>query len=243
MARDFDREFQDSDVRSYAYDFDYLMHGYLMREFSTHLSGSRALELGCYKGEFTAAILQRFSDVTVVEGSAELIAMARARVEGAATFILSAFEQVDLPEACYDAIFLIHTLEHLDEPGEVLRAIKKWLAPAGRLFVAVPNANAISRQIAVKMGLVDYNSAVTRGERDHGHRRTYSLDTLEFVMRKNGLRIVQSGGVFLKPFANFQLDRMLQHGIIDNAYLEACLILGRKYPDFCASVFAVCAPD
>ena len=111
--RNFDCEFQDSDARRYAYYFDYLMQGYLMREFSAHLSGSRALELGCYKGEFTAAILQRFSDVTVVEGSAELITTAKARVEGAATFILATFERVDLPKGYYDAVFLIHTLEHL----------------------------------------------------------------------------------------------------------------------------------
>lgn len=241
--RNFDCEFQDSDARRYAYDFDYLMHGYLMREFSAHLSGSRALELGCYKGEFTAAILQRFSDVTVVEGSAELITTAKARVESAATFILATFERVDLPKGYYDAVFLIHTLEHLDEPSVVLRAIKEWLSPSGRLFVAVPNANAISRQIAVKMGVVDYNAAVTQGERDHGHRRTYTLDTLEFEMRQSGFRIVESGGVFFKPFANFQLDRMIEHGIIDNAYLEACFALGRKYPDFCASSFAVCSRD
>jgi 2-polyprenyl-3-methyl-5-hydroxy-6-metoxy-1,4-benzoquinol methylase len=241
--RNLDDEFQDTDKRSYAYHFDYLMHGYLMREFSTHITGGTALELGCYKGEFTAAILQRFRDVTVVEGSAELIAMAQARVDSAAIFILSTFEQVDLPESYYDAVFLVHTLEHLDEPGMVLRAIKKWLSPSGMLFVAVPNANAISRQIAVQMGLVDYNAAVTLGERDHGHRRTYTLDTLEFEMRNSGLRIVQSGGVFFKPFANFQLDGMLQHGIIDTAYLEACFALGRKYPDFCASVFAVCSRD
>jgi len=243
MVRNLDSEFQDSDVRSYAYDFDYRMHGYLMREFSAHLSGDRALELGCYKGEFTATILQRFSDVTVVEGSAELITIAEARVDGAANFILSTFEQVNLPEACYDAVFLIHTLEHLDEPGVVLQAIRKWLSPTGRLLVAVPNANAISRQLAVKMGLVDYNAAVTQGEYEHGHRRTYTLDTLEFEMRKNGLWIVQSGGVFFKPFANFQFDRMLQHGIIDKDYLEACFALGKKYPDFCASVFAVCSRD
>ena len=239
--RNFDREFQDSDTRRYAYNFDYLMHGYLMREFAAHLSGGRALELGCYKGEFTAAMLQHFSDVTVVEASAELISTAKARVGGAAAFFHATFERVELPDNYYDAVFLIHTLEHMDKPAVVLRAIRKWLSPSGRLFLAVPNANAISRQIAVKMGMVDYNAAVTQGERDHGHRRTYAMDVLEFEVRRSGFEIVESGGVFFKTFANFQLDRMLQYGIVDDAYLEACFLLGRKYPDFCASIYMVCS--
>jgi 2-polyprenyl-3-methyl-5-hydroxy-6-metoxy-1,4-benzoquinol methylase len=238
--RNYDCEFQDSEGRKYAYDFDYLMHGYLMRTFAPHLSGSKALELGCYKGEFTAAILQRFDHVTVVEGSAELANEARARVGGRVNFMCSTFEQVELPENTYDAVFLIHTLEHLDNPVAVLNRIKQWLAPTGKLFVAVPNANAISRQIAVKMGTVDYNNAITQGEYDHGHRKTYTLDALEFEVRKSGLQIMESGGVFFKPFANFQFDRMLKHDVVNEAYMEGCFQLGKKYPDFCASIYTVC---
>ena len=123
----------------------------------------------------------------------------------------------------------------------MLKGIKKWLSPQGRLFIAVPNANAISRQIAVKMGIVDYNSVVTKDEYMHGHRKTYTLDTLEFDIKQSGLNIVDSGAIFFKPFANFQFDSMIEHKIIDDAYLEGCFQLGKKYPDFCASVYAVCS--
>lgn len=241
--RDYNREFQDSDTRKYAYDFDYLMHGYLMREFAPGFSGGRALELGCYKGEFTAAILQHFNDVTVVEGASDLIAAASERVQGKARFVHSTFESVDLPEKGFDAVFLIHTLEHLDNPRFVLNRIAKWLLPSGKLFLAVPNANAISRQIAVKMGKVPFNSAVTEGESTHGHRTTYTLDMLEYEVKQSNLNVVASGGVFFKPFANFQFDRMIESGAIDSEYLEGCFLLGKKYPDFCASIYAVCTPN
>jgi len=239
--RNYDKEFADAGSRRYAYDFDYLMHAYMMRTFAPHLVDGSALELGCYKGEFTCLLQQRFNEITVVEASEALINEAKLRVNGEVLFLHSTFEQVELRQGAFDSAFLIHTLEHLDNPVEVLQRIRSWLSPAGRLFVAVPNANAISRQLAVKMGLVDYNAAVTKGEYDHGHRDTYALDTLEYVLRQSGLQIVESGGVFLKPFANFQFDLMINHQIIDEAYLEACFALGKKYPDFCASIYAVCA--
>jgi 2-polyprenyl-3-methyl-5-hydroxy-6-metoxy-1,4-benzoquinol methylase len=67
-------------------------------------------------------------------------------------------------DAQFDAVFAIHVLEHLDDPVAVLKRCREWLAPEGRLFLAVPNAYAASRQIACGMGFVPYPLAVTRAE-------------------------------------------------------------------------------
>jgi 2-polyprenyl-3-methyl-5-hydroxy-6-metoxy-1,4-benzoquinol methylase len=238
--RNYNLEYLDNHERNYAYSFDYLMHDYFMRVFNPFFSGKTALELGCFEGEFTKKILSSFENVTVIEASSELTDKAKARLENRARFILSTFENTDMGNENFDAIFLLHTLEHLDDQQNVLRRIKEWLAPDGKLFIAVPNANAISRQIAVKMELINYNTAVTEGENKHGHRRTYTLDTLEHEIKQSGFNIIDSGGVFFKPFANFQFDLMIQNGIIEDAYLEGCFQLGKKYPDFCASIYSVC---
>jgi 2-polyprenyl-3-methyl-5-hydroxy-6-metoxy-1,4-benzoquinol methylase len=238
-ARDLNREYQDNEERKYAYDFDYLMHHYMMQTFAPFLPTGRALEMGCYKGEFTRRLSQHFSDVTVVEGSSDLLEEARKNVGTNVRFLHGQFENIILDEQ-FDAIFLVHTLEHLDEPVAVLKRINRWLSPLGKLFLAVPNANAPSRQIAVRMGLIAHNAAVTEGEAAHGHCRTYSLDTLERDALRAGLAVRHRGGVFFKPFANFQFDRLMQSGIIDQAYLDGCYRLGMVYPDLCASIYLLC---
>ncbi|MEJ0004539.1 MAG: hypothetical protein WDN30_15075 [Pararobbsia sp.] len=91
-----------------------------------------------------------------------------------------------------------------------MKRISGWLSARGRLFVAVPNARAASRQIAVNMGLISHHSAVTAAEAAHGHRVTYSMDTLSRELNEAGLRRVTDGGVFFKGLANFQLDRALE---------------------------------
>ena len=114
------------------------------------------------------------------------------------------------------------------------------LTDTGRLFLVCPNANAPSRQIAVKMGLITHNAAITPAEAEHGHRCTYSLDTLERDAVVAGLNVVHRSGIFFKALANFQWDRLLQTDIISKEYLEGCYDLGQVYPDLCASVFLVC---
>jgi 2-polyprenyl-3-methyl-5-hydroxy-6-metoxy-1,4-benzoquinol methylase len=239
QRRDYNFECQDQDNRKYAYDFDYALRNYMMESFRPFLPRGRCLEMGCYKGEFTKLLLANFDDVTVVEAASCLIKEADRNTGGKAKFIHSTFEELKKDEK-FDAIFLMHTLEHLDNPIMILRKINELLSDNGLLFLVVPNANAPSRQIAVKMGLISHNSAVTEGEMKHGHRCTYSLDTLERDACLGGLNIIHRGGVFFKPFANFQFDKLMESGVISKEYLDGCYKLGMQYPDLCASIYLVC---
>lgn len=238
--RDYNKEAQDCAERKYNYDFDRILRGYMVETFRPFCDPKgKALELGCYKGDYTELLAQEFEDLTVVEASDELLDHTRSRVGDSVRFVNSTFEALDLP-AAYSSIFLIHTLEHLDDPAGVLRKIGTWLAPGGRLFVAVPNAMAASRLIAVEMGLIEHAAAVTAGELAQGHRRTYSFDTLARDITASGLRVQTKGGVFFKPLANFQFDKMLEAGLLSREYLDGCFALGLRYPDLSASIYAIC---
>lgn len=239
-VRDLNKEYKDASDRNYAYDFDWVLRKYLLKAIAPHFrSGGRALELGCYKGDMTEQILGYFERLTVVEGASELCELVARRFPGKVDIINATFESARIDRG-FDAVFLIHTLEHLDDPVGTLARIRGWLAPGGRLFVAVPNANALSRQIAVRMGLISHNAAVTPAEKEHGHRITYSMDVFLSHLREAGLKVVQEGGVLVKPLANFQFDKALAAGIVDEKYLDGCFELGKLHPDLCASLFAVC---
>lgn len=239
MARNYQQEAVDSSERLYQYDFDKLLRDYMMRTFAPMLPKGKVLEMGCYIGEFTEILTKHCADLTVIEAAENLIAETKARVSGKVKFIHSTFEDAQL-DGQYDAIFLMHTLEHLDHPVEVLKKVNQWLTNDGTLFLVVPNAFAPSRQIAVKMGLIEHPEAVTKGEREHGHRITYSFETLERDAKAAGLNIADRGGVFFKPFANFQFDKLMKTDIITTEYLDGCYELGKEYPDLCASIYLIC---
>jgi SAM-dependent methyltransferase len=241
VERDYNQEAKDNDERKYTYDFDHsVMHPFMLRSFEPFFVDGEALELGSFEGRFTQRLLPYFSRITCVEASSDAASKARQAIGTGADIIEARFETVELPNT-YANIILTHVLEHLSDPVAVLRRINdEWLSDRGRFFVACPNANAPSRQIAVKMGLISHNSAVTAGEREHGHHVTYSLDTLERDVRAAGLNVVHRSGIFFKALANFQWDRLLQTDIISEEYLEGCYQLGQQYPDLCSSIFLLC---
>lgn len=238
FKRDYNSEYKDNE-RKYAYDFDYTLRDFMMRSFQPFFKEGKALELGCYKGEFTKKIMQYYNDVTVIEASNELVQIAKENTGPAVKFIHSTFEDAHLAEK-YDCIFLMHTLEHLDEPVETLKLINTWLTEKGRLFLVVPNANALSRQIAVHMGLITHNTAILESERQIGHRITYTLDTLYRDALQSGLKIINKGGILVKPLAGSQFDEALKAKVITPEYLEGCYRLGMVYPDLCSSIYLIC---
>jgi len=239
--RDYNVELADLADSKYAYNFDFdVMHPFMLRSFQPFFQPGNCLELGSFKGDFTRLLVPLFDDLTCVEASGQAVESARQRIEGKVTFANARFEEASLPSV-YDNVVLTHVLEHLDDPVAVLKRINsEWLSPTGRLFLVCPNANAPSRQIAVTMGLITHNAAVTREEAVHGHRITYSLDTLERDATAAGLKVIHRSGIFFKALANFQWDMLLKTDIVSRGYLEGCYKLGQRYPDLCSSIFLVC---
>jgi 2-polyprenyl-3-methyl-5-hydroxy-6-metoxy-1,4-benzoquinol methylase len=239
--RDYNLEALDTKEHLYAYNFDFdVMHGFMIRSFEPFLKPGKLLELGSYKGDFTRRLTPYFKDITCVEASSDAIQVAKSRASENIKYINALFEEVSLPNK-YDTVVLTHVLEHIEDPVSVLRRInEEWLENTGRLLLVCPNANAPSRQIAVKMGLISHNTAVTPAEKEHGHQCTYTLDTLERDAKAAGLKIVYRSGIFFKALANFQWDKLLETDIVSQEYLEGCFQLGQTYPDLCGSIFLVC---
>jgi 2-polyprenyl-3-methyl-5-hydroxy-6-metoxy-1,4-benzoquinol methylase len=239
--RDYNLELADLAGSQYAYNFDFdVMHPFMLRSFLPYFRRGNCLELGSFKGDFTRRLLPFFDQLTCVEASDQAIEAARKQLGDKVRFVNARFEIANLAET-YDNIVLTHVLEHIDDPVAILaRVNREWLSPDGRLFLVCPNANAPSRQIAVAMGLITHNAAVTPEEAVHGHRVTYSLDTLERDAVAAGLQVISRSGIFFKALANFQWDMLLKTDIISKEYLEGCYKLGQRYPDLCSSIFLLC---
>ncbi|HEX4709592.1 class I SAM-dependent methyltransferase [Phenylobacterium sp.] len=218
--------------------FDAKMRDYMMRAFEPFFREGPCLQVGCAHGDQTSLLLDRFEDVTVVEGAPEFIEIARARVGGRARFVQGLVEDFETDER-YETILFAHVLEHVVDPVVALRKLRDLLTPAGRLFLVVPNAEAASRRIAVKMSALTHLEALSPDDVAAGHRRVYRLDTLCRDTREAGLNIAHSGGIFFKPLANFQFNQLIGGPLISEAFMEGCYQLGLEHASFCASIYVV----
>ena len=196
-----------------------------------------ALEIGAFEGAMTQLLVKEFGKLEVVE-AAEDLATELSRKFPATKVHYSKIELWET-EARYENVFLVHTLEHIDNRVAALSKVASLLSDSGLVFIAVPNADALSRLIAVEMGILEKKEAISEGERLHGHTITYTLESLKHEVLESGLRIIQSGGVILKALSNGQIDKAMEQGIISGDYLDACDQLSQIYPQFSSSIYVI----
>lgn len=237
--RDLEKEGVAPVGRKYLYNFDVAMYDYIIRTLKPFFREGPALELGCYKGVFTQKLSGLFSDLTAIDGSVE--AVEQTREAAPRVLVKQAMIEKYSSDKKYNNIFLMHTLEHVDDAVVALKNIRTLLSDNGRLFIVVPNANALSRQIAVEMGILAETESVASWERAVGHQRTYISATLFTDISAAGLVEETSGGVFVKPLCNAQFDELGRDDkIVTPAYREACYRLSVRHPHLCASLYSVC---
>jgi 2-polyprenyl-3-methyl-5-hydroxy-6-metoxy-1,4-benzoquinol methylase len=162
-------------------------------------------------------------------------------VKAEVIFNNSLFEEFN-PDNKFDNIFATYVLEHVLDAIGFLKHVRSLLSDHGLLFIVVPNARAMSRQIARHMGLIDDLFALTQNDINHGHRRVYDRISLNKDIDAAGLQQVSQGGLLLKLLADFQMDKMIETGIIAEPQIEGLYKMGLEYPDFAGSLFSVCKP-
>lgn len=216
-----------------------------MREFAFQIikpyleAGKCGLELGCSDGYFTGMLASRLKTLDVVDGSINFIEAARARNLANVRYHHALFEEFT-PSAQYDFVFASYILEHVLDPLSVLGMVRKVLKPGGLLYIVVPNARALSRQLALHMGLYADLKTLTENDLRFGHRRVYDRVHLNRDTEAAGFRTVAQGGIMLKILADFQMDKLINLGILGESQLNGLLKLGFEYPDFSGSLFSVC---
>ncbi len=216
----------------------------VMRTFDPYLSlrqGATGLELGYADGYETALLSGRLGRLDVVEGSETSIKEGESRNFPNVNFIYSLFEEFSPPDGIrYDYVFANFVMEHVIDVDTVLQMIRSILKPDGLFFVTVPNARALSRQLALRMKLLDGLYALTENDIHHGHRRVYDRVLLNNDLDRNGFLTVSEGGIMFKILADFQLDRLIDDRILAEEHIDGLYRLGLEYPEFAGSIFSVC---
>lgn len=237
-----EREFLDKVYHTYTVDHSaqtMAMRRLIIRTFAPYVKGGRGLELGCSDGFMTEMIAAQVEHLDVVDGSEKFLAEARKRNLPNVGFRFALFEEFTAAEK-YDCVFASYILEHVLDPVAVMKMARTVLKPGGLLFVLVPNARALSRQLALHMNLLKGLKELTPNDHNHGHRRVYDRVDLNRDITAAGFENVSQGGVMLKILADFQMDRLIDDGMLKDEQLEGLYRLGLEYPDLCGSLFSVC---
>lgn len=194
------------------------------------------LELGLGHGRTTGLYYKNFDRHVVIDGSPAIIQQFRdTHPEFDRLDIQEAyFENFDTSER-FDVISMGFVLEHVDDPALVLNRFKKFLKPGGYIVITVPNGESLHRRLGNIAGLLPDMMALGAGDLKFGHKRVYSVDTLNALVANCGCFIDQMEGLFLKPLMTSQIEQLN----LSEPLLQAMMTAGRPYPELCAAMLAL----
>ena len=194
--------------------------------------GKTLLEIGPADGAMTELLVKHFSRITLLEPSMRYTTMLKSRFPHAV--ITQGFIESFIPKETYDTIVMAHVLEHVSNPMSALGNLKKAMNKSSRLIIIVPNADSLHRYLGVAMELLPKRTALNAYDKKLGHKRVYTKTLLTEHIHKSGLKIIHTGGIFIKPLSNDQMKSW------DSAIIRGLFSIGRKLPDLCSELYVVC---
>jgi SAM-dependent methyltransferase len=104
-------------------------------------SGDRLLDIGCGDGAFTMILGKNFREAHGIDVQDNYLARFHESIKGNPKFCVSniSASAMTFPDAHFDAIVTIETLEHVPDLSGAAREIVRVLKPGGELLITVPN--------------------------------------------------------------------------------------------------------
>ncbi len=221
------------------------------------LPPGRLLDVGCGDGSITAELCKSYSDVVAIDNHVPSLDQAQLKCPPETHFCACGIDKLeirhlklyeDVEPQPFDAITMTAVLEHLPDPVGSLRHAATLLNKGGKIFVAVPNANAINRHIGLNMGVIDDILDLSKYDTEMGNRRYYTQQTLWNDCEAAGLNIVKTGGIMFKTLSTPQMSFLLALGKWDSgefgwgnkdAFIRGLFEIGKHYPEECNLIYVV----
>jgi len=147
--------------------------------------GSRVLDLGCSQGLLAAPLRERGCRITGVD----------LRPPGALAERFDGYYARDLEQPLeiptgrvFDYVICSDVIEHLRNRTELLRSVRRYLKPAGRLLISTPNVALWFYRLSLLLGRFEYGP---RGVLDETHVHLYTRSTFRRTVRNAGFHVVR----------------------------------------------------
>lgn len=233
MGQDLDKHvaaYQGSAI--YDFDNEVILPWYASRIVALEDRAESLLELGLGHGHTARVFSLRFKEHAILDGSPAVIEnFKKHNPECRARIIQSLFEEYEGREE-YDIVVLGFVLEHVDDPVFVIKRFMRNVRHGGRMYIAVPNAEALNRRLGHLAGMLPDIHRLSENDLLLGHRRYYTMQSLIADITKAGCEIERAEGIYLKPFTTEQILSLR----LDRKVITALCETGIQYPELCCGL-------
>ena len=167
------------------------------------LAATRALDVGCGGGLLSESLARAGAKVTAIDLAPDLVRVARLHALESGLEIdyrVQAVEALASAEAgSFDVVTCMEMLEHVPDPGAILRACAALLRPGGRLFVSTINRTPAAFALAI-VGAEYVARLLPAGT--HHYSEFIRPSELAAWLRDAGLELEDVRGMMYMPWRN-----------------------------------------
>jgi len=186
------------------------------------------LEVGCGEGVFAGHLkeVRAKKDSPVEVWGVEMDAAAAGKASAVLDRVLQgdvAGVLPDLPRGYFDCLVLNDVIEHVEDPGALLRSLRPLLRPGGALVTSIPNVRYFFNVVDLAVhGRWDYTE---EGILDRTHLRFFTRSSMIRLLTECGFEVETAVGINPTGSLKFRLVNLLTLGRwSDMKYLQfACL--------------------
>ena len=224
----------------YHWDEELLLEAYAQKivdRLGQH-QGLRVLSLGIGGQRVSRTIREKLSisEYHILEGSEAIIERYRSETSPPSNVIIhhTYFEVAEF-DAPFDFIEMGFVLEHVDDPGYILRKFRSLLKPNGLLFVAVPNARSLHRLLGHSAGYLQDLFLLSEFDLQLGHKRYFDSETISQLIQNSGYSVLEKLGLVIKPLTTSQLLQLELDERVENAFIA----VGYEQPDISNGILLI----
>lgn len=166
--------------------FKYNSHYWILNFLSQAKKPSRILDIGAADGYLGKILKQQGHFLVGLEANSQLAEKARAHYH---TLHSADVESFDFPyRGEFDYILLADVLEHLRDPGGLLRRVVPCLNSGGQIIISIPNVAHLFVRLSLMVGRFEYQD---RGILDRTHLRFFTLASMRRMINDASCRILE----------------------------------------------------
>jgi 2-polyprenyl-6-hydroxyphenyl methylase/3-demethylubiquinone-9 3-methyltransferase len=155
------------------------------------LAGRTALDVGCGAGLLAEPLARVGAQVTGLDASADLVAVAQEHARASGLNIdYRAGELAEL-QGQFDLITCMEVIEHVADPAAFVGALGKRLASDGLLVLSTPNATGWSKLLMITIG--EGIGSIPRGT--HDFAKFIAPDRMKVLLSDAGLNCIDVEGI------------------------------------------------
>ena len=164
------------------------------------LKNLKVLDVGCGGGLLAEALNAKGAHVTgidVTEANIEVARLHAAKMESDITYkLITAEEMVKTESESFDVVACLEVIEHVPDPGQLIKACSDLLRPNGQMFLSTLNRNPRSFVTAI-LGAEYIFNILPKGT--HEWSKFIKPSELDRHMRNAGIKLIESKGMFYNP--------------------------------------------